>query len=94
MNITEIKYTAHINLGDYAWAELASTATLSDGESESQAMDTLVAKVNWHVNKPSRMLEYNKNKALLTSAQATDEMKAKAQAYIDRFDAAKKEVEG
>ena len=92
MKIGTIKIMERKNLGDYQHRECELTATIDEGENESEAIKRTAALVSWHLNLPERQREYQTQKALLTSEDAT--VKAKAEKYVAHFDKAKAEVEG
>ena len=92
MKIGTIKILERKNLGDYQHRECELTATIDEGENESEAIKRTTALVSWHLNLPERQREYQTQKALLTSEDAT--VKAKAQAFCERFETLQQQLEG
>jgi hypothetical protein len=93
MKITELKLSERKNLGDYQHRELTITTVLDDNESESDAVNSLLRKVIWYVNKPEKAKTNAHNKAIVEANQDAEAV-AKAKSAIERYEAQLKEIEG
>ena len=93
MRITELKLSERKNLGDYQHRELTITTVLDDNESESDAVNSLLRKVIWYVNKPEKAKANAHNKAIVEANQDAEAV-AKGQSAVERYEAQLKEIEG
>lgn len=92
MKIAQIKYGQKKNLGDYQSRDLEIVGIVEENESDADAINGIAAMVDYYLNKPERLAEYNKQKALLTSED--EKIKSYAEKYVARFEAVKAEIEG
>ena len=94
MRISEITISQKKNLGNYESVDLGLTAILDEGEKVADKLPTLKRYVDWQLNKDIRADQAKKYEAEL---QAKPEMpepeKAHRAKYIQRFHAAKAEME-
>lgn len=92
MKIAQIKYGQKKNLGDYQSRDLEIVGIVEENESDADAINGIAAMVDYYLNKPERLAEYNKQKGLLESED--EKVKTCAERYVARFDAVKAEIEG
>ena len=92
MKIAQIKYGQKKNLGDYQSRDLEIVGIIDENESDADAINGIAAMVDYYLNKPERLAEYNKQKGLLTSED--EKVKTYAEKYVARFEEVKAEIEG
>lgn len=92
MKIAQIKYGQKKNLGDYQSRDLEIVGIVEENESDADAINGIAAMVDYYLNKPERLAEYNKQKGLLESED--EKVKTYAERYVARFEAVKAEIEG
>jgi hypothetical protein len=92
MKIAQIKYGQKKNLGDYQSRDLEIVGIVDENESDADAINGIAAMVDYYLNKPERLAEYNKQKGLLASED--EKVKTYAEKYVARFEAVKAEIEG
>jgi len=92
MKIAQIKYGQKKNLGDYQSRDLEIVGIVEENESDADAINGIAKMVDYYLNKPERLAEYNKQKALLTSED--EKVKGYAEKFVARFEALQAEIEG
>jgi hypothetical protein len=92
MKIAQIKYGQKKNLGDYQSRDLEIVGIVEENESDADAINGIAKMVDYYLNKPERLAEYNKQKALLTSED--DKIKSYAEKFVARFEELQAEIEG
>ncbi len=92
MKIAQIKYGQKKNLGDYQSRDLEIVGIVEENESDADAINGIAKMVDYYLNKPERLAEYNKQKALLTSEN--DKIKSYAEKFVARFEELQAEIEG
>ncbi len=92
MKITSITYEQKKNLQNYESRTITLTSIVDENESDADAINGIAAMVDYYLNKPERLAEYNKQKGLLTSED--EKVKTYAEKYVARFEEVKAEIEG
>lgn len=92
MKIAQIKYGQKKNLGDYQSRDVEIVGIVEENESDADAINGIAKLVDYWLNKPERLAEYNKQKALLTSED--EKVKGYAEKFVSRFEALQAEIEG
>lgn len=92
MKITSITYEQKKNLQNYESRTVCLSAIVDENETDADAINGIAKMVDYYLNLPERQIEYNKQKALLTSED--EKVKTYAEKYVARFEVVKAEIEG
>lgn len=91
--ITNIHVMRRTNLGNYEHFEFSADAVISEEENLAESTTAIQDYVDWHARKPVRDALRAEHLKTVAKEDATEEAKAKAQRWLDKYDAMKSKVE-